>query len=207
MDLIYDKVKKIYNELPVDRFPHILRVTNYAIKISKHLGLEKEEIKIIILSSFLHDIGYKNQFENNEKGNHHLYSMEEAKKILADGELNEDEIETILGVIKTHGDFEDCKNKYQKILYDADKLDKTSFTEVIRRSLIYHDKNKLNDDEIFKKIKKRIKNDKFHFSYSKKIAEKNKKYLMEAIKIQNKINNDSKKTDKKIKKSLNKIFN
>ncbi|MFW6024941.1 MAG: HD domain-containing protein [Candidatus Woesearchaeota archaeon] len=207
MDLLFNDIKNIYNELPIDRFPHILRVTNYAMKIGKHLKLNKDEMRIIILSSFLHDVGYKDQFSKNERGNHHIYSMEKAKKELANSKLNEEEIEKILGVIKTHGDYEGCENIYQKILYDADKLDKTSFTEVIRRALIYYDNSKFNDFEIYEKIKKRIKNDKFHFSFSKKIAEKNKKHLMKAIKIQNKINKESYEAQNVIKNSLKDIFN
>ncbi len=204
---MYKEIREIYQNLPVDRYPHILRVTNYAIKIAKKLKFNKKDLKIVIISCFLHDVGYKKQFENKDHSNHHIYSLKLADKKLRKTNLSKEEIKKIKQSIKTHGEYEKCKTKYQKVLYDADKLDKTSFTEVIRRALIYDDKGDYNDVEIFEKIKSRMKNNKFHFKFSKKLAKYNRKDLLKAIEKQNKINEMSKVTEEKIINSLESIFN
>ena len=93
-------------------------------------------------------------------------------------------IKKVVHCIETHRFRNDNppKTKEAMILFDADKLDKTTVGEIIRKSIIMHEKFKMNDLEIFERLMKIMNERKFHFDISKKIAEENKKPLFEAFK-------------------------
>jgi HD superfamily phosphodiesterase len=180
--MITQKARKIYESLPVNKYPHVKRVIYFTKVISKKLKLSKKEIKLMEIIALLHDIGYKKQFKLKEKGNHAKYSCEMIKGIIKGTKFNSNEIKFMQDTIKTHSKFNKCKTKFQKILFDADKLDKTTFGEIIRKSMIFHEKYKTDDLEIFKALKQKIEKRKFHFKISNKIAQKNKKLLDKVFK-------------------------
>ncbi len=179
--MIKEKVKKIYENLSVNKWGHVKRVLAFSVKLSEGMNLNEFEKKIIKVSALLHDIGYKKQFEIGGKDLHEKYSVEMVEEILSNEEFNEDEIKVIKETISTHGTFEDCKTKFQKILFDADKLEKTTLGEVIRKSIIMHEKFKMNDEKIFLRLIEKMKQRKFHFKESEKIAKKNKEKIFEAF--------------------------
>ena len=180
--MIKEKAKKIYKSLSVNKWGHVKRVLAFATKLSEELNLEEKDKKIIQVSALLHDIGYKKQFEIGRKDVHEKYSVEMAEEILLGEDFSENEIEIIKETISTHGVFEDCNTRFQKILFDADKLEKTTIGEIIRKSIIMHEKFKMNDEEIFLRLMEKMNERKFHFRESEKIAEENKKKIFEVFK-------------------------
>jgi len=170
--MIKEKAKKIYVGLSVNKWPHVKRVLAFTILISEKLKLDKKEREILKISALLHDIGYQKQFKVGGKDVHERYSCEMLDKFLKNT-YSEEEVDKIKGIISTHSCFENCKTLQQKILFDADKLDKTTFGEIIRKSIIFHGKYKMNDLQIFEKFIERFKNQKFHLEESKEIATKN----------------------------------
>jgi len=180
--MIKNKAKKIYEGMSVNKYPHVKRVVGYVFKIAEAEGLNEREIELIKFAALLHDVGYKKVFEEGLEDKHELYSSEECENILKGEDLTEKEMSLIKETISTHGVFENCKTQFQKILFDADKLDKTNVGEIIRKSIIMHEKFKMNDLEIFERLMTRMNERKFHFEISKKIAEENKKPLFESFK-------------------------
>ncbi len=179
--MIKEKVKKIYESLSVNKWGHVKRVLAFSVKLSEELNLDEFGGKIIQVSALLHDIGYKKQFEIGGEDLHEKYSAEMVGEILSNEKFNKEEIKVIQETILTHGNFEDCKTKFQKILFDADKLEKTTIGEVIRKSIIMHEKFKMNDEEIFLRLIEKINQRKFHFKESEKIAKENKKKILGAF--------------------------
>lgn len=179
--MIKEKVKTIYENLSVNKWGHVKRVLAFATKLSEELELKDSEKRIIQTAALLHDIGYKKQFEIGGEDIHEKHSSEMVEEILSEEKFSEEKINTIREIISTHGIFEDCKTKYQKILFDADKLEKTTIGEVIRKSIIMHEKFKMNDEQIFLRLMEKMNERKFHFEVSKKIAEENKQNLFVAF--------------------------
>jgi HD superfamily phosphodiesterase len=179
--MIKEKVKQIYESLPVNKWGHVKRVLAFATKLSEELNLEESEKRIIQISALLHDIGYKKQFEIDGEDLHEKYSVEMVDEIISEEGFSEEEIKIIKEIISTHGIFENCKTKFQKILFDADKLEKTTMGEIIRKSIIMHEKFKMNDEQIFLRLMEKMNERKFHFKESEKIAKKNKEKIFESF--------------------------
>ncbi len=179
--MIKNRVKKIYESLSVNKWGHVKRVLAFATKISEALELNEREKKIIQISALVHDIGYKKQFEIGGEDVHEKYSVEMVNEILTDSDLTEEEINLIKETIATHGVFEDCQTKFQKIIFDADKLEKTTLGEVIRKSIIMHGKFNMNDEQIFLRLMEKMKERKFHFNISTEIANKNREKIFVAF--------------------------
>lgn len=175
--MIKEKAKLIYESLSVNKWPHVKRVLTFADIISNKLNLSDSEKKIISISAILHDIGYKKLFEIGGEDIHEKYSSEMIEEFLGD-KYSEEMKNEIKKTILTHGSFDQCETLFQKILFDADKLDKTTFGEIIRKTIILHGKYKMNDLEIFEEFKERIESRKFHLDISKKIAKENKSDLL-----------------------------
>ena len=172
--MIKEKVKQIYENLSVNKWGHVKRVLAFATKLSEELNLEEKDKKLLQICALLHDVGYKKQFEIGGEDMHEKYSVEMVEEILSGENFSEEEIKIIKKTISTHGVFADCKTKLQKILFDADKLEKTTMGEVIRKSIIMHEKFKMNDEQIFLRLMKKMNERKFHFRESEKIAKENK---------------------------------
>ena len=134
--MIKEKVKQIYENLSVNKWGHVKRVLAFATKLSEELNLNVHEKKLIQISALIHDIGYKKQFEVKGEDMHEKYSVEMLDEILCGEYLEKEEIDIVKETISTHGIFENCQTKFQKILFDADKLEKTTIGEVIRKSII-----------------------------------------------------------------------
>ncbi len=195
--MIKEKIKKIYENLSVNKWGHVKRVLAFATKLSEELNLDEFEKKIIQVSALLHDIGYKKQFDLGGEDLHEKYSVEMTEKMVSN-EFNKDEIKIIKETISTHGNFEDCKTKFQKILFDADKLEKTTIGEVIRKSIVMHEKFKMNDEQIFLRLIEKMKERKFHFKESEKIAKENKEKIFEAFDHYNELFEYANEIEKKL---------
>ncbi|MAG07466.1 hypothetical protein CMI46_01470 [Candidatus Pacearchaeota archaeon] len=179
--MVKNKVKEIYENMSVNKYPHVKRVVGYAVKIAKAENLSEREIGLIKIAALLHDVGYKKVFNEGLEDKHELYSCEICEEILHGQDLTEKEISLIKEIIITHSDFDKCKTKFQKILFDADKLDKTNMGELIRKSIIMYEKFKMDDVEIFERLRFKMNDQKFHFEISRKIAEENKKPIFESF--------------------------
>lgn len=118
------------------KIEHSKRVNELAIKISKKLNLEKEEIKIIDIASLLHDIARFKQFYqfstymDEDSFDHQKEGIKliEENNTLIDLDLKEQEI--IKNIILNHDekhipeDLDDKTKLYLSIIKDADKIDR-----------------------------------------------------------------------------------
>ena len=112
--------------IPFDyRFEHVIAVVKHGKYLHRYEG---GNLKIIVASCYLHDIG-KSFFVKEGKNKHHGFkSAEMAKEILKDIEdFSKKDIEHVAEAIRNHvGLFKDDKERCLegKILWDADKLTK-----------------------------------------------------------------------------------
>ncbi len=188
----------------MNKWGHVKRVLVFATILARKLKLSDKELKIIQIAALLHDIGYKKQFERKakfklkRKDRHEKHSADMADRIMNESGFDNEEVKLVKEIILTHGDFKKCKTKLQKILFDADKLDKTTVGEVIRKSIIMHEKFKMNDEEIFLRLIKRMNEIEFHFKESRKIAEENKKKVFSAFNSYKNLLEHADKIEKKL---------
>jgi putative nucleotidyltransferase with HDIG domain len=175
-----NKVKEMYYKWSKNKWLHVKRVLAFATIISKKMKLSKKDIQIIQLAALLHDIGYIKQPRTRGKDIHEEHSCEIARELLESYGVDKETIEKVISAILTHTDFDACTTIYQKVIYDADKLDKTTIGEVIRKSIICYEKYHMDEYETFKNLYRRLGERKFHLKVSKDIAFKNKRALLPA---------------------------
>lgn len=110
---------------------HIERVKVLALKIGKK---EKADLKILEISTLLHDAGRRKEMKNKGKFCHAQKGAKLAEKILKKYKLNNEVIKNISHCILTHR----YRNNHipetieAKVLFDADKLDSIGAIGVAR---------------------------------------------------------------------------
>ena len=175
------KTRDHYESFSTGKWFHAKRVCAYAIKFSRKLKLNEKDLEIIKIAALIHDIGYSKVIGRNHntgkekiigKDNHATYGAEMCEDFLKELELDKYAVEKIKEAITSHDNFNECKTLFQKIIYDADKLDKTSIGEVIRKSLIMNRRG-LDEEHMFHRLKEKMNKGKFHFEESKEIAKEN----------------------------------
>ena len=112
--MLKNDVREIYEGLSVNKWGHVKRVLAFATILSKKLGLNTKELRLVQASALVHDIGYKKQFEKGGEDIHEKHSVEMCEDILHKNGFSQEEIEEIREIISTHGVLEDCKTKLQK---------------------------------------------------------------------------------------------
>lgn len=130
----------MYCRWSVNKYYHVLRVLGFATILAEKKKLSGEQKEIIQLAAWCHDLGYIKQSKIGGADKHALYSSQEAGKLLKKFSFNDNIIRSVNSTIKTHSDFNACRSLTQKILYDADKLDRTTLGEVIRKAVIFNEK-------------------------------------------------------------------
>lgn len=124
---IIDSVKKEAQKLSLrNRGCHKWDHTERVYSLCMHIGkMEKADLEVLAVSSFLHDIGRSKQDDSNGLICHAEVGAKTARKILKKYNLKKEFIENVVHSVETHR----FKNKKEpktleaKILYDADKLD------------------------------------------------------------------------------------
>lgn len=155
---------------------HTFRVAANALYLAQRKRLSKKDKEIVFLAACFHDV-YK-----KDKGRHTVKGALFAKKILKELNYDEEICNNVHNAILVHTEsFLKPSKITEKILYDADKLDKIGCTGILRRA------TNLEESKESKWIKliEQLKNDKtqkFYLVISKKIAK-------ERIKNENEILN------------------
>ncbi len=121
---VADKVKEIYSKArlpPSHGFDHVARVVALSYYIGVKEGLSQRELALLLIASYLHDIGMA---VKGKKKNHAMVSAEYAESILK-SLLKEDDLRLILKAIREHSWERDAKPSsiISGILQDADRLD------------------------------------------------------------------------------------
>lgn len=96
-------------------YTHTKGVIESAEKIAKSLNLSKDDIEIIIIAAYFHDVGYIDTREKHEER-----SAEIAKNFLAENHFEREKIEKVEGCILATKIPQSPKNQLEEIICDAD---------------------------------------------------------------------------------------
>lgn len=177
-----EDVEGIYDNLPISKLNHIKSVYEFGMYLA-NIYLDNElDKKIVKYSILLHDIGYSRIFD--KEGNkimedkHEEYSVEMAKPLLDKTDLDEKSKSLVLQTIGSHSNKDKCNTIYSKILWDSDKIDKTSFEGIVRKVFVFVKGFKMETyDEINEAIINKLNTLEFFFDETKEEFEKNIKYI------------------------------
>ena len=165
-------------------FPHVDRVYNLCLKLTKDLNVN---IKVLKIAALLHDIGRNKKDITKEKKNHAEVSSELADKYLSSQNFNisEEELKNVIHCIRSHSYSNDLppRTLEAKILSDADKLDAIGAIGLYR-TIGYTVKNEGTIINVIEHLEDKIMKlkDKLFLGISKKIAEKREKIIFEFYK-------------------------
>ncbi len=117
---VEDHISKIYREkLPDDNCYHNLEhtneVVNVAVELAKSMNVSNDEIEILTIAAWFHDVGYTEKCEGHEKA-----SAEMAKEFLTNENYPKDKIAKIEDLINVTRIPQRPKNLLQEIICDAD---------------------------------------------------------------------------------------
>lgn len=190
----YENDGKVINE--GHKLDHILRVLYWSFKLQK---VEKGNLRILIPAVLLHDIGQA--YDKSENQNMHaLVSAQKAPEVLKNFKYSNLEIEKICETIELHSSrFASPKNMTieGKIIYDADKMDASDLTILLRASRM---NNYMTNKQIVELIlswidkwQSKTGNNIFFTSEGRRIGSARisrlEKYCQKILKEENKINN------------------
>ncbi len=141
-------INHLYNQsAPSENVYHDISHTKSVIaaceKIGKSLNLNDDELEIITISAYFHDVGYIYTRENHEER-----SVEIAKSFLAENHFERDKIEKIAGCIMATKIPQSPKNNLEEVLCDADlsHLGSKDFFE--RNEIFRMEIEKINDKQL-----------------------------------------------------------
>ncbi len=132
---------------------HTRRVAEQADMIGRHENLSTDELDIVVIAAWFHDVGYIQKYEGHEE-----VSISIATEFLRDQGLDADLIKTITECISATRIPHDPKNKLEAVLCDADMMHMglESYPDIIknlRKEWNYlgfktHSKNKFRKESI-----------------------------------------------------------
>ena len=164
-------------------FKHVERVLNLCIQIGTALNAN---LLIIKIAALLHDVGRIYEKKNDAK-NHAEISAEMAKEFFQKTNFNIpiDNIENVIHSIRAHSFSNNIKPKTleAKILSDADKLDALGAIGLYR-TISFTLRNDGGIEQIINHLENKILklNEMIYLDYSKQIAEKRHKIILDFYK-------------------------
>jgi predicted metal-dependent HD superfamily phosphohydrolase len=96
-------------------FNHTLRVVNSAAAIAKEEGIGEEDLEVIMLSAWFHDVGYIDGPDNHEDR-----GAAAAEKFLSKNDYPKDKAEQVFDLIKVTKVGAEPETLHEKIIKDAD---------------------------------------------------------------------------------------
>ena len=111
-DILENKIDK---EFTYHTLPHTLQVVEAAETIGKHTGLSEDEIEILLIASWLHDLGYLKKYIGHEQE-----SMAMAREFLTEQKADEALIARVEGMIEATILEQKPRNTLEEVIKDAD---------------------------------------------------------------------------------------
>ncbi|MBI5730708.1 MAG: HD domain-containing protein [Ignavibacteriales bacterium] len=157
---------------PVENFYHDVIHTNDVVQSVIEIGigekLSEDELEMIQIAAWFHDVGYIEKTDGHEK-----VSVEYARKFLTELQYPSNKIEIIIGAIFATKVPQRPKNKFEKILCDADlfHLGKETFfdrNDKYRVEYENHLGHKLSERDWLVKTIDFVKDQSFYTGYAKR---------------------------------------
>ncbi|MFY0653543.1 MAG: HD domain-containing protein [Cyclobacteriaceae bacterium] len=107
--------EKLPKEMVYHSLEHTLDVVSAVEEIGKGSGLSDEEIELVLIAAWFHDLGYCESLEEHE-----LKSVEMVKRFLAPYDLDEEELAKVAGCIMATEMPQTPKSLLEEVICDAD---------------------------------------------------------------------------------------
>lgn len=174
---------------------HTQEVVEAAKLIGNKTGLKDDEMELLLISAWLHDIGYTQSYSDHEEE-----GIKIAKEFLFSKKIDPEMIENIVGGIEATRIPQNPKNRAEEVLCDADMyhLSEKSFfdkTLTIRKEMNASLDKDLNKVEYYELTIDFFNSHKYYTDYGKEVLEIGKKKNLKKL---------NKKLDKKLNKATNK---
>jgi predicted metal-dependent HD superfamily phosphohydrolase len=115
-DFVYELLKaKLPRNFVFHDYNHSLDVVKACKEIGKKSDLNEDEMEIVLLASWFHDVGYIEKYEGHEEK-----SAEIAEKFLKENNYPQDKIEQVKGCILATKYPQSPKNLLEEVVCDAD---------------------------------------------------------------------------------------
>ena len=172
-------------KLPVDityhNVEHTETVVGAALEIGKASGLDKDELEIVELACWFHDVGYSEDAEDHE-----FIGSNVAYNFLVERSFPQDRAERVRNCILATRMPQHPRNKLEEIVCDADLLHlaKDGFmdkTNLLRQELETTFGQKIPEDKWLKKTCKFIQNHHYFTDYARKNYDDAKRKNLEMV--------------------------
>ena len=166
---------------------HVKNVVQYVEDIGKNSGVSEDDIEILKIAAWFHDLGHIETWEGHEK-----VSSEYCEKYLREKNYPENKIEKVVGCILATQIPHDPKHHLEEIICDADiaHLGSEEFfdqSELLKLEIEKREKREISDAEWLKKNIDFITENKFFTKYAKlKFDEVKNSHLLKLQKRYNK---------------------
>jgi len=115
-DFVYELLKtKLPRDIIYHDYNHTLDVVKECKEIAKKAGVNEEEMEIVMVAAWFHDVGYIEAYEGHEEK-----SAEIAIKFLKENNYPEDKTKLVIGCIRATKYPQSPKNLLEEIVCDAD---------------------------------------------------------------------------------------
>lgn len=134
-----------YDKGDAPRIQHLIKVYSFSHMLGVLEGMDDKSLKILDIASILHDIGIHKSEEiyGNSNGEHQeALGPEEARKLLEEFDLSEDEIDRVCYLIAHHHTYNEVDGLDYQILIEADFL-VNSFEDKMNVEQIKHVRDKI----------------------------------------------------------------
>lgn len=157
---------------PIENFYHDVNHTKEVVKSAIEIGigekLSEDELEMVQIAAWFHDVGYIEKTDGHEK-----VSVEYARKFLTELHYPSKKTEIIIGAILVTKIPQKPKNKFEKILCDADlfHLGKETFfdrNDKYRVEYENHLGHKLSERDWLAKTIDFVNDQNFHTNYAKR---------------------------------------
>lgn len=178
--------EQVASQYTYHNLAHTQSVVAASIEVATHSNLSDEEINLVTIAAWLHDIGYKEGHENHEDA-----SIKTAEKFLTEQEMSIDKIEQIKKCIAATRMPQSPKNLMEEVLCDADLHHLScdhffSQVEKLREEWATTNQQNMNDEDWISMNIQFLKQQKYFTNYGKTVLEKKKQKNLKQLKKQQK---------------------
>ncbi len=211
---LLEKTRNYVEQLLSDKLPehfvyhniqHTYDVVSAAVEIAQKTHLRKEQMEIVIMAAYLHDVGYINQADNHEQ-----QSIELSKRFLKNQKVDEHYIDEVIGCIEATKMPQNPKNLLQEVLCDADLYHLSSKeyfdkAELLRAEFSSVEKDDISESEWLDMSTLFIGNHQYFTEYGKRVLGPKKDQNLKKIKKRLKALNADPKYTLKLEKEISRL--
>lgn len=201
-NLLNDKLPEhfVYHNLQ-----HTLDVVDATVEIAQKSHLRKEQMEIVLLAAYLHDIGYINRADGHEE-----QSIALTKEFLEGQKVDQELISEIVACIEATKMPQNPSNLLQQVLCDADLYHLSSDryfekAELLRAEFSSVEKDEISESEWLDMSSLFIGNHQYFTEYGRRVLGPRKNKNLKKIKKRVKVLNGDPKYTLKLEKELVKL--